>query len=79
MYVIIIQPQIFKDKYLQCDSCIEMIPLGRCLHACGQFVCLLRFSEFYSEVIVSSLTRMTGRDGTKLGKKAYVKDKRNYM
>lgn len=45
----------------------------------GSLCAFLRFSELYSEVIVSSLTRMTGRDGTKVGKKAYIKDKRNYM
>lgn len=79
VWVIIIQPQIFKDKYLQCDFALKGFSWGRSLRACGQSVYLLRYSELYSEVIVNSSTGMTGRDGTKDRKRAYVEDERNYL
>lgn len=71
VWVIIIQPQIFKDKYLQCDFALKGFFGGE--------VFLLRYSELYSEVIVNSSTGMTGRDGTKERKRAYVEDKRNNL
>lgn len=64
MWVSIIQPQTFKDKYLQCVCAFKGF-LGGCLPARGQFVYLLRHLELCSEEIVQILIRVNGHNGTK--------------